>query len=107
MFPALVNCCTIDWFAPWPQDALRSVARHFLDPVDMDESLRSGVLDMCVDMQQRVGDMTLKYRSEMGRYYYVTPTSYLELINTFKNLLHRQRRAVLDRKERCVNNLLI
>jgi P-loop containing dynein motor region D4 len=33
MFPSLVNCCTIDWFAPWPQDALRSVARHFLDPV--------------------------------------------------------------------------
>ena len=33
MFPSLVNCCTIDWFAPWPQEALRSVARHFLDPV--------------------------------------------------------------------------
>jgi hypothetical protein len=38
----------------------------------------------------------------MGRFYYVTPTSYLELINTFKNLLHRQRRSVLDRKERYV-----
>ena len=29
MFPALVNCCTIDWFREWPLEALQSVARHF------------------------------------------------------------------------------
>ena len=26
MFPSLVNCCTIDWFLAWPQEALESVA---------------------------------------------------------------------------------
>jgi dynein heavy chain len=26
MFPALVNCSTIDWFNTWPEEALRSVA---------------------------------------------------------------------------------
>jgi hypothetical protein len=36
MFPSLVNCCTIDWFTEWPQQALRSVAVHFLDSVEMD-----------------------------------------------------------------------
>lgn len=26
MFPSLVNCCTIDWFFEWPEEALLSVA---------------------------------------------------------------------------------
>lgn len=26
MFPSLVNCCTIDWVKPWPEDALLSVS---------------------------------------------------------------------------------
>lgn len=50
----------------------------------MEESIKAGVVDVCVDMQQRARDMAERYRREMGRFYYVTPTSYLELINTFK-----------------------
>ena len=34
-FPALVNCCTIDWFSEWPDEALQSVASSFLQ--DMGE----------------------------------------------------------------------
>merc|ERR1712187_64977 len=33
MFPALVNCCTIDWFLPWPDDALLSVSSKQLEAV--------------------------------------------------------------------------
>ena len=36
MFPALVNCCTIDWFTEWPEDALRTVRPlepHFLGTI--------------------------------------------------------------------------
>jgi dynein heavy chain len=52
MFPSLVNCCAIDWFLPWPQEALRSVAEHFLLSVpDLPE--REGIVSICVDMQMR------------------------------------------------------
>jgi dynein heavy chain len=29
-FPSIINCCTIDWFNPWPNDALVSVAERYL-----------------------------------------------------------------------------
>jgi dynein heavy chain len=34
-FPALVNCCTIDWYAPWPQEALTSVATSLLASAEL------------------------------------------------------------------------
>ena len=27
MFPSIVNCTTIDWLNPWPEEALLTVAR--------------------------------------------------------------------------------
>lgn len=30
VFPSLVNCCTIDWFTAWPDDALLRVAENYI-----------------------------------------------------------------------------
>lgn len=35
MFPGLVNCTTIDWFTPWPSDALFEVASKLLESADV------------------------------------------------------------------------
>ena len=38
-FPSLVNCCTIDWFSEWPEEALHSVAHSFLgDITEIDDA---------------------------------------------------------------------
>ena len=31
MYPAFVNCTTIDWFSEWPADALLEVADKYLE----------------------------------------------------------------------------
>jgi dynein heavy chain len=105
MFPSLVNCCTIDWFTAWPEEALRSVAEIFLHDVELSKIERVGVTDVCVNMQSLVSGMSKDYLAAMGRYYYVTPTSYLELINTFKTLLGKQRTKIMDAKHRYDNGL--
>jgi len=99
-FPSLVNCCTIDWFAPWPEDALESVAHKFLAEVQLDESERGPVVESCGYFHQLVKKLSDSYRNEARRHNYVTPTSYLELIKTFKRLAKSTQSAVLTRKER-------
>lgn len=36
-FPALINCTAIDWFQPWPYEALYNVAKKFLEQIDLGE----------------------------------------------------------------------
>ncbi|GCB64021.1 hypothetical protein scyTo_0000226, partial [Scyliorhinus torazame] len=33
-FPAIVNCTAIDWFHEWPQEALVSVSRRFIEEIE-------------------------------------------------------------------------
>ncbi|KAJ0395885.1 hypothetical protein P43SY_002016 [Pythium insidiosum] len=105
MFPALVNCCTIDWFTEWPDEALRSVADHFLVDIELPSAVKRGLVDVCVDMQESVSALTTEFLQSLRRHYYVTPTSYLELIHTFKKLLQDKRIEVMTMKQRYDNGL--
>ena len=101
MFPSLVNCCTIDWFAEWPQDALKSVAQQFLAEVEMkDQKIRNDVEDMCMIMHQDVRTLADEFYADLKRHYYATPTSYLELISMYKTLLADKRKEVMTMKTR-------
>ena len=106
MFPSLVNCCAIDWFLPWPQEALQSVAEHFLQKVE--DIPVEGIVSICVDMQQRVTNLADRYKAEQKRHYYVTPTSYLVLIKAFQELLAKKRNqinTVINKYEKGIQQL--
>ena len=119
MFPSLVNCCTIDWFTEWPEDALEKVATKFLEDMDMDDEvfyhclflllifcyffpfqIRRNCVKMCGYFHESVRQTSIRYLSEMKRHNYVTPTSYLALILTFKSLLTGKRDEILNLKTR-------
>ncbi|ETO18469.1 dynein, axonemal, heavy chain 7 [Reticulomyxa filosa] len=44
-FPNLVNCCTVDWFHSWPEQALKSVAMTYLQPVELSSDLKDNVVE--------------------------------------------------------------
>ncbi|KAG8459256.1 hypothetical protein KFE25_014101 [Diacronema lutheri] len=105
MFPSLVNCCTIDWFRAWPQDALDAVAHKFLEDVELDGDARPGVIHMCKVFHTGSMELAARFLASEKRNVYVTPTSYLELIQTFKSLLSAKRREVAQLRTRYDNGL--
>ncbi|XP_010216373.1 PREDICTED: dynein heavy chain 3, axonemal [Tinamus guttatus] len=105
MFPSLINCCTIDWFQTWPTDALEMVANKFLEDVELEDDIRKGVVSMCKYFQESMRKLSISYYSTLRRHNYVTPTSYLELILTFKTLLHSKRQEVDRMRNRYLTGL--
>ena len=99
-FPSLVNCCTIDWFSAWPADALLSVARRFLDEIDVKAEDKSKLVKMSMHFHQSVKNSAKTFLEELRRHYYVTPTSYLELITIYKTLLKEQQAKVSGLRNR-------
>uniref|UniRef100_H2ZME4 AAA+ ATPase domain-containing protein n=1 Tax=Ciona savignyi TaxID=51511 RepID=H2ZME4_CIOSA len=105
MFPSLINCCTIDWFQAWPEDALEMVANKFLEDVDLEDDTRSKCVIMCKQFHESVRNLSERYWNSLRRRNYVTPTSYLELILTFKSLLGVKRDEVKTLQDRYLNGL--
>ena len=92
-FPSLVNCCTIDWFTNWPAEALLSVGTGFVKDGDLNlsESDTPSVIEMFKIIHQSVEEKVKKFAEEFRRISYVTPTSFLELLSMYKNILLEKR----------------
>jgi len=105
-FPSLVNCCTLDWFSEWPEEALLSVAKGSVQDgeVDLGED-EEGCIQMFKTIHQSVEKMRERYLDEVRRITYVTPTSYLELLSTYKKTLKERKKQVGDAKNRLARGL--
>jgi len=94
MYPALVNCTTIDWFSDWSSEGLNLVATTALTEEELQLPNIPAVVHVMQQMHRSVGEKSIEYREQLRRYNYVTPTSYLELLNVFKFLLSEKRAEV-------------
>ena len=105
-FPALVNSTVIDWFFPWPKDALLDVATRFLEEEDLgEETIRNSIIKFMPISFENVNKLSSKLYDVERRYVYTTPKSFLELIKLFKSMLQQKRDNLLKEKERYESGL--
>jgi dynein heavy chain len=100
-FPGLINCTCIDWFHAWPKDALISVGSRFLADIELgSDEQKENVAHHMAEVHLSVTLKSVEYKAKNRRFNYVTPKSYLELINFYKGLLQKKREessAQIDR----------
>jgi len=108
MFPSLINCCTIDWFTEWPEEALIGVGRGAINDVAAEleiEDIRNDCVEMFKRIHKSVERISVKFVQELRRYNYVTPSSYLEQLNLFKSILGEKRTELKKQIDRLKNGL--
>ena len=106
MFPALLNCCTIDYFDEWPPSALLEVTEQFFGSLDVGSvENRAAISTMCVDIHSQALSESERYWHEQQRRYYVTTSSYLEFMLQYQANLDRKRGQIGQQRDKLMNGL--
>lgn len=82
-YPALINNTTIDWFMPWPVEALTEVANKFISVMDIDNKYKPGLAEMAAYLHATSQEEAETMKRELKRIFYVTPTNFIELLKGY------------------------
>ncbi|KAJ8415860.1 hypothetical protein AAFF_G00404170 [Aldrovandia affinis] len=105
-FPALVNCTAIDWFHEWPQEALQSVSRRFIQEIEgIEPRVQESISLFMAHVHTSVNQASEKYRRNEKRHNYTTPKSFLQQITLYRSLLGKRRKELGGKMERVLNGL--
>ncbi|GFR19443.1 dynein beta chain, ciliary [Trichonephila clavata] len=96
-FPTLISCTCIDWFHPWPKDALVTVCNRFLEDLPiLQPELRESVADFVAFTYRSVNELSKTYLRKERRCVETTPKSFLQHIKTYKMLMQKRHTFLRD-----------
>merc|ERR1719424_52132 len=103
-FPAVFANVNINWFLPWPEEALIAVISTFLETykIDTPDDKKQKLYELMGIYQARVNDLCQVYLNRMLKYVYVTRKSSLCFIDAYKGL-YQVKYEDVNVQERSVN----
>lgn len=105
LYPSLINCCTIDWFESWPEDALEAVAHEWIGDVNLETDVKHAAVIACKKFHIDARDAAQEFFVATARRSYITSASYLELIKSFTILTNSKQKHLREAKNRYVVGL--
>nr|XP_012154186.1 PREDICTED: dynein heavy chain 12, axonemal isoform X1 [Megachile rotundata] len=105
LYPSLVNCCTIDWFDVWPEDALEQVALRSTTDINVEEQVKVNAVTACKFFHVCAKDVSARFFNATGRKTYVTTAGFLDLIRTYAELMEEKQQELRLARDRYINGL--
>ena len=95
-FPGLISNSYIDWFFPWPEDALEDVASYFIKNVDIDDETKKKTKDHIVMIHLSVQKYSEDFEAIYKRKNFSTPKNYLDFIDNYMKFLEQKRKKLTN-----------
>jgi dynein heavy chain len=104
-FPAIFSSTNINWFLPWPEEALVAVGSASLNDfkISTPPEKKQQLYKLMGTFQGIVRDMCQVYFTRMRKNVYVTPKSYLCFVDFYK-VLYKKKFEDVNILEKTVNN---
>merc|ERR1719181_1747117 len=101
-FPGIISGPTIDWFLPWPEDALVAVSKGLIAdfPLQCDKKTKEAVQVHMGNVHRMVVEVCDEYFQSMRRNVYQTPKSYLSFIASYKDMYSEKLREIEEKEAR-------
>mgnify|MGYP003961386239 CR=1 FL=1 len=87
-FPGLISGCTIDWFFPWPREALVDVATKFLADyaIDCTDDTKKQLINHMASVHRCMTEVADDYFQKFRKAVYTTPKSFLSFIENYMDV---------------------
>ncbi|CAF3406660.1 unnamed protein product [Rotaria socialis] len=116
LHPALLNCTSIDWFTEWSEISMSQVADVFLETVDFrilasdhetynQSDFRQRLALCCVSLHKVVIETAKRFYAAHKRVYYLTPSSYMDLMKTYDRMMAQTKQDFLTSYNRLSTGL--
>ncbi|XP_074111940.1 dynein axonemal heavy chain 7 [Cotesia typhae] len=104
-FPNLLNCCFVDCFMPWPQDAFVQLGHAFIEDLKIDGSVKEKIITASKYLYDESKKISIKYRDELGRMTHVSPSGFIHMMKLYAKLMAEKQRELKESKERYLGGL--
>ena len=101
-FPGMLAGCTIDWFLPWPKEALIAVSEGYIKEMTLDctAKVKEEVITHMGVVHKMVVDACDEYFLKMRRYVYQTPKSFLQFLGDYRAMYSVKTQEILVKASR-------
>ena len=92
-FPGLISNTTIDWFFPWPQEALKNVAEVYLKELAVEKDTMEKIVSHFVYVHMSIPEIARQYEMSTRRKVFNTPKNYLDFLKCYLQSLEKNKRT--------------